>query len=243
MIDFTRLADVQGLTLSKGDHESRAAGTCAPRRRKGGQNAGHDVESAARAIASRSVVVDGVCWNWTGSTNELGYGYLRFEGGKYAHRASYMIFNGELPAGAVVCHACDNPSCVNPAHLWLGSVADNNRDAARKRRTSRGARHSAVNAMRVMSAPTAAVIRSHRDSGIPAKLVAEVCGVSPQSVLDIWRGKSWAWMDDAAIVELQDSAVDLVRRMCALSDERDAVRDRAVRAARAVPRPASTAEA
>jgi hypothetical protein len=71
------------------------------------------------------------CWEWTGPRDKKGYG--RGSNGQLAHRIAYSLAKAD-PAGKVVCHACDNPPCVNPDHLWLGSVVDNARDAVRKGR-------------------------------------------------------------------------------------------------------------
>lgn len=71
------------------------------------------------------------CWKWTGSRTPGGYGQFR---GYRAHRYSYQLVNGPIPPGMVVCHACDNPSCVRPDHLFLGTHLDNMDDAHRKGR-------------------------------------------------------------------------------------------------------------
>lgn len=85
------------------------------------------------------------CWNWTGARSGPGW----YKGGGYgiigscgknrrgigAHRVSYMLNVGEIPEGMCVCHRCDNPRCVRPDHLFLGTQSDNMQDASRKGRT------------------------------------------------------------------------------------------------------------
>ena len=76
------------------------------------------------------------CWNWKGQLNKNGYGEFKV-GNKTlkAHRMSYMFFIGPIPdATSLVCHRCDNPKCVRPGHLFLGSHEDNMRDAKLKGR-------------------------------------------------------------------------------------------------------------
>ena len=75
------------------------------------------------------------CWHWTGATNDFGYGRMT-SGGRLqvAHRLSWQAFKGQIPDGQYVLHKCDNPSCINPDHLWLGTYSDNLRDAWAKGR-------------------------------------------------------------------------------------------------------------
>ena len=80
-----------------------------------------------------------VCWEWRGAKNTAGYGKMWVEGKIVdAHRVAYMLYVGPIGDGLLVCHTCDQPSCVNPAHLFLGTYTDNMQDAKAKGRTRNG---------------------------------------------------------------------------------------------------------
>src|SRR5690242_3461462 len=93
--------------------------------------------SLADRLWSRYDVADSGCWIFTGSRHKTrGYGSIglgrRSEGTIETHRAAWLVTHGEIPADAFVCHRCDNPPCINPEHLFLGTVEDNNRDMRQK---------------------------------------------------------------------------------------------------------------
>ena len=80
------------------------------------------------------------CWIWEGIFSHNGYGRFRLTGGYRipAHRFSYEIFKGKIPEGLLVLHYCDNPSCVNPDHLWSGTAKENMHDMHKKGRGPKG---------------------------------------------------------------------------------------------------------
>lgn len=79
------------------------------------------------------------CWIWLGSVaGQMGYGMFVYRGRKiYAHRASYELWHGKIPDGLCVLHRCDEPTCINPDHLWVGTKGDNMRDCISKGRWPR----------------------------------------------------------------------------------------------------------
>jgi hypothetical protein len=75
------------------------------------------------------------CWEWRGNRHQQGYGFIKVNPRNLlAHRVSYELHVGPIPGGMVVCHQCDNPPCINPAHLRVGTQADNMRESVERGR-------------------------------------------------------------------------------------------------------------
>lgn len=80
-----------------------------------------------------------LCWNWKAGKHPYGYGFFyctisEKRSTHQAHRYSYFLYKGKIPAGMYICHHCDNPGCVNPSHLFLGTPKDNMEDMMKKGR-------------------------------------------------------------------------------------------------------------
>ena len=90
----------------------------------------------------RTVVTDSGCWEWTGCRLPTGYGHIGFYQNRNCgtHRVAWILTHGDIPKGLCVCHKCDNPPCINPDHLFLGTRADNVHDRDAKGRTHKGKR-------------------------------------------------------------------------------------------------------
>ena len=134
------------------------------------------------------------CWIWVGGkVNKSGHGSLGINGDSIlAHRISWMIHNGEIPYsgsyhGVCVLHRCDNPSCINPNHLFLGSHAENMKDRDNKSRQAFGERsgNSKLTTEQVMK------IREYGKMGYTCRKIATLFPVSYQAVNYILNKKCW----------------------------------------------------
>ncbi len=131
------------------------------------------------------------CWLWTAATRS-GYGHIRV-GGKSigAHRASFMAYVGPIPDGHVVRHTCDNPPCVNPAHLTTGTQADNINDAVVKRRMRHGKTATSVR----LTEDQVMEIRARRETGATARGLAAKFNVAVNTVYLAENGTNWRYLN------------------------------------------------
>ena len=133
------------------------------------------------------------CWEWTAAKHPKGYGSFSL-GGRVmgAHRVAYQLYVGEIPEGLWVCHRCDNPSCVNPSHLFLGTNADNTHDRDNKGRGSYG--EERPNAK--LTNNKVNEIRARWLDGEPMSKLGREFGVARQTISMIVHNRKWRRADN-----------------------------------------------
>lgn len=149
------------------------------------------------------------CWEWQGNRNvgRGGYGQLSVWPNTYlAHRIAYALTKGPIPAGLFVLHRCDNPPCVNPAHLWLGTARDNSADMVAKGRAASGDRHPMVyrpelrrpgelNSSARITAADVREIRERFARGESQRVLAIEFGLTKSYLGQITRGERWKHLE------------------------------------------------
>jgi HNH endonuclease len=140
------------------------------------------------------------CWGWNGSLDKNGYGWFMGTGRTrvgLAGRASkvmWTLVNGEIPEGMCVCHECDNPPCCNPLHLFLGTVADNNRDRDEKGRRRHTPPHLSKQAK--LNWSMVDEIRSrYRPRQVTMRTLADDYGVTPEIIRRVVSCEAWKDQD------------------------------------------------
>ena len=138
----------------------------------------------------------GDCWIWMASKDKRGYGRFnrpsKFKT-RLAHRISYILHCGDIPDGACVCHHCDNPSCVNPDHLFLGTHKENMLDALKKNRLSPlTQKHGTDNPKSKLTNNQVKIIRMSTAS---CRLLAEEFNVSSSTIHRVRKNQSWKHID------------------------------------------------
>jgi hypothetical protein len=134
------------------------------------------------------------CWLWIGSKNDSGYGKLTVgtRQAYRAHRLSYEMRYGAIPEGLCVLHRCDVRACVNPSHLFLGTVADNNRDAASKGRARSGQGIGSAHSRAVLNEQLIERIWLLRRFGLSPGKIARIIGLNRSTVKNVVYGGYWS---------------------------------------------------
>lgn len=147
------------------------------------------------------------CWIWAGARNKDGYGSARAGSRTVgAHRLAWLLAYGSSPGSLCVCHKCDNPSCVRPDHLFLGTIKDNNTDRSMKGRTRTRwtpERRQPADRNPNSKLSTAAIqdIRQRRIKGERLAALAQAFGVDQSTISKVCRGETWIEGNLAADVD------------------------------------------
>jgi hypothetical protein len=130
------------------------------------------------------------CWEWTAYRRDGGYGEFFFDGRmRLAHRVSFILAYGDIPDSLCVCHHCDNSCCVNPAHLFLGTRADNNQDKRDKHREVHVSGEDHPQAILTRGQVTR--IRQLHQQGLTQTSIASLFGVTRSNVGRVVRHDTW----------------------------------------------------
>jgi len=132
------------------------------------------------------------CWLWIASKRQgkRAMGYGQFETG-YAHRASWEIHNGKIPSGMLILHKCDNPPCVNPDHLFLGTYQDNENDKKIKSRQARGCAigSSKYNEIDILGVKLLLALKHNQSK------LSRLLGISQSHISRISKNETWSHLN------------------------------------------------
>ncbi|MDJ0319796.1 HNH endonuclease [Pseudarthrobacter sp. PS3-L1] len=143
------------------------------------------------------------CWEWDGNRRNGGYGEVATgQGAAVASRAAYLAWVGPIPEGVHICHQCDNPPCINPAHLFPGTRLVNMQDALQKGRLRQGEESPKA---KLTAADVTEIKRIYATGAMSQKAVGEMFGISQSNISFIVRGRTWK--GDHAVTELRCSPV------------------------------------
>lgn len=157
------------------------------------------IDLRERLLSHIKINTETNCWEWQGSKRN-GYGRMivgsrtdNTRKSKSAHRVSFEIYHGEIPDGMDVCHKCDNPCCVNPTHLFVGTRQDNMNDRESKGRNK--IQYGSKNGRSKLKEHQVVEIRLKRNSGMSFGKLSKEYGVCKKTVMRAVSGQNWAMVD------------------------------------------------
>jgi hypothetical protein len=149
----------------------------------------YEYETPIERILSKTVLNELTgCWEWKGYTYSTGQGSISIDNKPtLVYRAVYEFYYGKIPEGLLACHKCDNHSCVNPNHIFLGTYKDNSQDAAKKGRLERGSK-------RKLSKLKEEDIFMIRKDSRQQRTIAKDYNVSQCTIYRIKNNLAWSWL-------------------------------------------------
>ena len=142
-------------------------------------------EKDAKRFWSRVKRLDSGCWEWTGTVDGCGYGLITIKNKSHrTHRLYWAMSMGPIAAGLLVLHKCDNPPCLNPAHLFLGTNKDNAVDKIKKGRQGPGR-------AKLTRQEATEIRRLYATGNYFQRELANLYGVSRSTIATISLGRSW----------------------------------------------------
>jgi len=139
---------------------------------------------------------DDECWEWLATKNQDGYGtFSLFKKDRKSHRVSWTLHYGDIPEGLCVCHHCDNPSCVNPNHLFLGTHRDNINDREKKGRNKLPLCKGEDHGISKLKCDDVKKIRKlYKTGDYSQSELGKLFGVSQTNISQIVRRLIWGWL-------------------------------------------------
>ena len=147
---------------------------------------GKSTRTLAARFLEKVEKVPGGCWLWTASLFPDGYGKFQLDKSRKAHKVAYELFVAPVPEGLHVLHTCDNRACVNPAHLWLGTNAENVAD-----KVAKGRQHQPVGGANPKAVLDEAAVRRISNDKRVAREVAADYGITAEYVRRIKQKRTW----------------------------------------------------
>jgi len=148
------------------------------------------------------------CWNWTGACDRDGYGRINVNTKSYrSHRLIYEMYNGYFNQNLEVCHKCDNPRCVNPNHLFLGTLQDNMDDKVSKNRQVQGSR---VNTAKLSENDVYDILSGIQSGKYKNQtVIRKKFGFTATGISDMMCGRTWKKLTERICTELNTTLNNL----------------------------------